>query len=86
MVGEIKVSLVAVGLLVVKKSEVVVAALVVSLAAIPEFQVNVFPLAIVATSTSPKLLIDQRPGSSVTVDADTASPQATPPHDPTPQP
>ena len=29
----------------------------------------------VATNTSPKLLNDQRPGSSVTVDAFTASPQ-----------
>jgi hypothetical protein len=42
--------------------------------AIPEFHVNVFPFAIVATNTSPQLLKDQSPGSKVTVDALTAFP------------
>ena len=46
----------------------------VSLAVIPAFQVKVLPFAIVATNTSPKLLNDQSPGSSVTVDASTALP------------
>ena len=58
----------------VEKPDVVVEALVVSLAVIPAFHVKVFPFAMVATNTSPKLLNDQRPGSSVTVAAFTASP------------
>ena len=52
-------------MLVVSNPDVVVEALVVNLAAIPAFQVNVLPFAIVATNTSPKLLNDQSPGSSV---------------------
>ena len=43
-----------------------------------EFHVKVLPFAIVATDTSPKLLKDQSPGSSVIVPASTASPH--PPH------
>ena len=78
VVGEIKVTLVAVGLFVVENPDVVVDALVVSLAVISEFHVNVLPFAIVATNTSPKLLKDQSPGSSVIVPASTASPH--PPH------
>ena len=74
VVGEIKVVRVAVGLFVVKKVVVVVDALVVNLAAIPAFQVNVLPFNIVATRTCPKELSDQRPGSNVTVDASTALP------------
>ena len=74
MVGEIKVTLVAVGLFVVWNPDVVVEALVDSLAAIEESQVNVLPFAIVATNTSPKLLKDQSPGSRVRVPASTASP------------
>ena len=54
---------VAVGLFVVSNPDVVVEALVVSLAVIPAFQVKVLPFAIVATNTSPKLLNDQSPGS-----------------------
>ena len=42
--------------------------------ATPEFQVNVFPFAMVATNTSPQLPKDQSPGSKVTLDALTASP------------
>ena len=68
------VTLVAVGLLVVSKPDVVVEALVDNLAVIPAFHVKVFPFAIVATNTSPKLLKDQSPGSRVTVAASTASP------------
>ena len=70
----LKLTLVAVGLFVVANPDVEVEALVVSLAVIPAFQVKVLPFAIVATNTSPKLLKDQSPGSSVTVDASTASP------------
>ena len=62
------------GLLLVANPDVVVEALVVSLAAIPAFQVNVLPFNTVAISTSPKLLKDQSPGSNVTVDASTALP------------
>ena len=64
------------GLFVVAKPDVEVEALVVSLAVIPAFHVKVFPFAIVATNTSPKLLKDHRPGSRVTSDARTASPQS----------
>ena len=42
--------------------------------ATPESQVNVLPLAIVATKTSPQFPKDQSPGSKVTFDALTASP------------
>jgi hypothetical protein len=56
---------------------VLVDARVVSLAALPAFQVNVLPFAIVATRTCPKLLNDHRPGSSDTSDAEVASPQST---------
>ena len=72
--GEIKVVLVAVGLFVVANPDVLVEARVDNLAAIEESQVNVLPFAIVATNTSPKLLSDQSPGSSVIVPASTASP------------
>ena len=51
-----------------------VEALTLNLAASPAFHVKVFPLAIVATSTCPKLLNAQRPGSRVIVPASTASP------------
>ena len=78
MVGEIKVTLVAVGLADVENPDVDVEALVVSLAVISAFHVKVLPFAIVATNTSPKLLNDQSPGSSVIVPASTASPH--PPH------
>ena len=74
VVGDIKVSLDAVGLLIVLKDVVSWEALVDNRAAIPEFQVNVFPLAIVATSTWPKLLSDHKPGSSLIVEAATGSP------------
>ena len=74
MVGDIKVILVAVGLFVVANPDVFVAALVVNGVVAPAFHVKVFPLAIVATKTSPKLLKDQRPGSSVIVSASTALP------------
>ena len=74
MVGDINVTLVAVGLLDVEKPDVVVEALTLSLAASPAFHVNVLPFAIVATNTCQKLLKDQRPGSSVIVAASTASP------------
>ena len=50
------------------------AAGVLSLATIDASQVNVFPLEIVATNTSPKLLNAHNPGSSVTVPASAASP------------
>ena len=42
----------------------------------PASHVKVLPFAIVATNTSPKLLKDHRPGSRVTSDARTASPQS----------
>ena len=42
--------------------------------AAPAFHVNVLPFAIVATNTSPKLSNDQRPGSSVILDAEAALP------------
>ena len=51
-----------------------VEARVVKRAAIPEFQVNVFPFATVATKTSPQLLKDQSPGSKVMFEALTALP------------
>ena len=60
----------------VAKPEVVVAALVVKGNVPPASQVNVLPLAIVATNTCPKLSSDQSPGSSCTVDATVASPQS----------
>ena len=68
-------TLVAVGLLVVSNPDVFVAALLPVGLAAPAFQVNVLPLAIVATNTSPKLLKDQSHGSRVTVDACTALPK-----------
>src|SRR6056300_1009726 len=80
VVGETSVTLLAVGLLVVSNANVVVDALVTSLAASPAFHVNVFPFAIVATRTCLKLLNDQRPGSSDISFADEASP-----HPPVPQ-
>ncbi len=52
----------------------------------PAFHVNVLPFAIVAINTSPKLLNDQRPGSSVTSSADEASPHPPAPHVSVPQP
>ena len=51
MVGDTKDTLVAVGLFVVSNPDVVVEALVISLAASPEFHVKVLPFAIVATNT-----------------------------------
>ena len=51
MVGDINVTLVAVGLFVVAKPEVDVEALTLNLAASPAFHVNVLPFAIVATNT-----------------------------------
>jgi hypothetical protein len=69
------VSLDAVGLLLVENPLVDFDALVdVGLVA-PAFHVNVSPFAIVATNTSPKLLSDQRPGSSVAWSAGIAIPQ-----------
>src|SRR6056300_1735234 len=86
VVGETSVTLEAVGLFVVSNPAVVVDALVVSLAASPEFHVNVFPFAIVAINTCPKLLNDQRPGSRDTSDAEAASPQLPLPQVSIPQP
>ncbi len=43
----------------------------------PAFQVKVFPFAIVATNTWPKLLSDHKPGSRDTSAAEAASPQST---------
>jgi hypothetical protein len=54
---------------------VLVDALIVNGFVAPAFHVNVLPFAIVATNTSPKLLNDHSPGSSVTSFADDASPQ-----------
>ena len=51
VVGEIKVDLVAVGLLPVANPDVVVDALVVKADPAPAFQVNVLPFNIVATNT-----------------------------------
>ena len=62
VVGEISVTLVAVGLFVVSNPDVDVEALLPVGLAAPAFQVNVLPFAIVATRTSPKLLNDQSPG------------------------
>jgi hypothetical protein len=73
-------------LFVVSNPDVVVDALVVNLDASPEFHVNVFPFAIVATNTSPKLLNDHKPGSSDTSVADEASPQPPAPQVSVPQP
>ena len=74
VVGDIKVVLVAVGLFVVSNPLVDVDALLLVGLATPASHVNVFPFNIVATKTSPKEFKDQRPGSSVTVDAKTALP------------
>ena len=86
VVGETKDTLVAVGLAEVEKPEVDVDALVVSLAAIPASHVKVFPFAIVATNTWPKLLNDHKPGSRETFDAEAASPQLPVPQVSIPQP
>ena len=59
----------------VEKPEVPVDALVVNLAAIPAFHVNVLPFPIVATNTWPKLLNDHKADSRVTCEAWTAEPQ-----------
>ena len=64
VVGDISVSLDAVGLLLVKKLVVDFYALFEVGVVTPAFHVNVSPLAIVATNTSPKLSSDQSPGSS----------------------
>ena len=64
----------------VANPDVDVAALTVKGSVAPAFHVNVLPFAIVATNTSPKLLNDHSPGSSVTSSADDASP-----HLPAPQ-
>ena len=53
--GDIKVTLVDVGFALVEKFVVVVEALFVKGDAAPAFHVNVFPFAIVAINTSPKL-------------------------------
>ena len=58
----------------VEKLVVVVEALFVNGDAAPPFHVNVLPFAIVAINTSPKLSNDQRPGSSVILDAEAALP------------
>ena len=60
---------------VVSNPDVVVDALLLVGLATPAFHVNVLPFNIVATKTSPKEFKDQRPGSSVTADAVTASPK-----------
>ena len=65
VVGDIIVSLDAVGLLVVAKPTCSFDALVDSWTSCPAFHVKVSPFPIVATNTSPKLSSDQRPGSSV---------------------
>ena len=70
----------------VAKPDVVVEALVSNGVDAPAFHVNVLPFAIVAINTSPKLLNDQRPGSSVTSSADDASPQFPAPQVSVPQP
>ena len=70
----------------VEKPVVDVEALVVNLAASPAFHVNVWPFAIVAINTSPKLSKDQRPGSKVTSSADEAVPQVLDPQVSVPQP
>ena len=75
VVGDIRVILDAVGLLLVEKLVVLLDALTVNLLPADGFQVNVSPLAIVATNTSPKLSKDQRPGSSVVWSAGKAVPQ-----------
>jgi hypothetical protein len=62
-------------LFVVSNPEVVVDALTPVALAPPAFHVKVLPFNIVATKTSPKEFNDQRPGSSVTVDALTALPK-----------
>ena len=76
VVGDIKVSRDAVGFDAVEKLDVLVDALTVKGDAAPAFHVNVLPLAIVATSTWPKLSKLHRPGSRVTSDANTPSPQS----------
>ena len=85
VVGDIKVCLVEVGFptpvaIAVSNPDVVVDALVVApkvvdKVAVAELKVKVFPLKTVATNTWPKLFKDHIPGSNVTVDASTASPQ-----------
>ena len=71
---KLKLLLLLLDYLLFENPDVVVDALVDNLAAIEDSQVNVLPFAIVATNTSPKLLNDQSPGSSVIVPASTASP------------
>ena len=74
VVGDIKVVRVAVGAFVVANPLVDVDALLLVGLATPASHVNVLPFNIVAIKTSPKEFKDQRPGSSVTVDAKTALP------------
>ena len=69
LVGDIKLTLVAVGLLEVEKPDVLVEALFDVASEAPPFHVKVLPFAIVATKTSPKLSIDQSPGSKETKEA-----------------
>ena len=70
----------------VEKPDVDVEALTVKGFVAPAFHVNVLPFAIVAINTSPKLLNDHSPGSSVTSFADDASPQFPAPQVSVPQP
>ena len=86
VVGDIKVNLLAVGLLFVSNPLVVVEALLSKGDAAPPFQVKVLPFATVAIKTCPKLSNDHRPGSSETSDAVAASPQLPSPQPAIPQP
>ena len=63
-------------MLAVEKPEVPVDALTVVGDAAPAFHVKVLPFAIVAINTWPKLSRLHNPGSRVTYDASTASPQS----------
>ena len=65
--SETRVNRVAVGFDVVEKPDVDCEALTTLGLLAPAFQVNVLPLKIVATRTSPKLSKDQLPGSKVTL-------------------
>ena len=84
--SETIVILVAVGLLVVLKLVVVCEALTALGLDAPASQVNVLPLNIVATNTSPKLSRLQFPGARTTLLVDRSVPQVESPHKYVPQP
>ena len=78
--SETNVNLLAVGLAEVEKPAVDKEALTVLGLDAPAFHVNVLPLKIVATNTSPKLSKDQLPGSNITLLVPRSVPHVELPH------